>query len=118
MIVVANCLDGDHAGHVGTGFDQTKLHAIGAALKAIETGHSPFRAKPKTNTKAHWVEPTLVNRNDLVTILYQHGGLSITLQAKAMANGVKDQVIEVENTSSHKLFNARVVDERTLVYAE
>ena len=65
-----------------------------------------------------WVEPTLVSRNDLVTILYQHGGLSITLQAKAMANGVKDQVIEVENTSSHKLFNARVVDERTLVYAE
>ena len=65
-----------------------------------------------------WVEPTLVTRNDLVTILYQEGGLSITLQAKAMANGVKDQVIEVENLSSHKLFNARVVDQRTLVYAE
>jgi len=65
-----------------------------------------------------WVEPTLVNRDDLVTILYQHGGLSITLQAKAMASGVKDQVIEVQNMSSHKMFNARVVDERTLVYAE
>ena len=65
-----------------------------------------------------WVEPTLVARNDLVTILYQRGGLSITLQAKAMANGVKDQVIEVQNMSSHKLFNARVVDQRTLVYAE
>ncbi len=65
-----------------------------------------------------WVEPTLVARNDLVTILYQHGGLSITLQAKAMASGVKDQVIEVQNMSSHKMFNARVVDERTLVYAE
>jgi flagella basal body P-ring formation protein FlgA len=63
-----------------------------------------------------WVEPTLVNRNDLVTILYDRNGLSITLQAKAMSNGVKDQVIEVQNLSSHKLFNARVVDERTLVY--
>jgi flagella basal body P-ring formation protein FlgA len=63
-----------------------------------------------------WVEPTLVNRNDLVTVLYDRGGLSITLQAKALGNGVKDQVIEVENTSSHKIFNARVVNERTLVY--
>jgi flagella basal body P-ring formation protein FlgA len=63
-----------------------------------------------------WVEPTLVSRNDLVTILYDRNGLSITLQAKAMANGVKDQVIEVQNLSSHKLFNARVVNERTLVY--
>lgn len=65
-----------------------------------------------------WNEPTLVSRNDLVTILYQHGGLSITLQAKAMASGVKDQVIEVQNMTSHKIFNARVVNERTLVYAE
>jgi flagella basal body P-ring formation protein FlgA len=63
-----------------------------------------------------WVEPTLVNRNDLVTIVYERGGLSITLQAKALASGVKDQVIQVENTSSHKIFNARVVNERTLTY--
>jgi flagella basal body P-ring formation protein FlgA len=65
-----------------------------------------------------WVEPTLVNRNDLVTILYDRNGLSITLQAKAMASGIKDQIIEVQNLSSHKVFNARVVDERTLVYAD
>jgi flagella basal body P-ring formation protein FlgA len=63
-----------------------------------------------------WTEPTLVYRNDLVTILYDHDGLSITLQAKALASGVKDQVIEVENLSSHKIFNARVVNDRTLVY--
>jgi flagella basal body P-ring formation protein FlgA len=65
-----------------------------------------------------WVEPTLVNRNDLVTIIYQQGGLEITLQAKALGNGTRDQVIEVQNMSSHKIFNARVVDERTLVYAD
>jgi flagella basal body P-ring formation protein FlgA len=65
-----------------------------------------------------WVEPTLVNRDDLVTVLYDRNGLSITLQAKAMASGVKDQIIEVQNMTSHKVFNARVVDERTLEYAE
>jgi flagella basal body P-ring formation protein FlgA len=65
-----------------------------------------------------WVEPTLVSRNDLVTILYDHNGLSITVQARAMSSGIRNQVIEVENVSSHKVFNARVVDERTLVYDE
>jgi flagella basal body P-ring formation protein FlgA len=65
-----------------------------------------------------WIEPVLVARNDLVTILYDHHGISITVQAKAMANGVRNQVIAVQNLSSHKIFNARVVDERSLVYDE
>jgi flagella basal body P-ring formation protein FlgA len=65
-----------------------------------------------------WVEPILVNRDDLVTILYDHHGISITVQARAMANGVRNQVIAVQNLSSHKIFNARVVDERSLVYDE
>jgi bifunctional non-homologous end joining protein LigD len=49
-----------YAGHVGTGFDQAKLHAIGLQLKNAETADVPFSVKPKTNTKAHWVKPTLV----------------------------------------------------------
>jgi flagella basal body P-ring formation protein FlgA len=65
-----------------------------------------------------WVDPVLVNRNDVVTILYDHHGVSITVQAKAMSNGVLNQVIEVQNVTSHKIFNARVVDERSLVYDE
>jgi flagella basal body P-ring formation protein FlgA len=65
-----------------------------------------------------WVEPILVKRDDLVTILYEHHGISITVEAKAMANGVRNEVISVQNISSHKIFNARVVDERSLVYDE
>jgi flagella basal body P-ring formation protein FlgA len=65
-----------------------------------------------------WVDPVLVARNDLVTILYDHHGLSITVQARAMANGTRNQVIAVQNVTSHKIFNARVVDERSLVYDE
>ena len=65
-----------------------------------------------------WVEPVLVARNDLVTILYDHHGISITVQGKAMANGVRNEVIAVQNLTSHKIFNARVVDERSLVYDE
>jgi flagella basal body P-ring formation protein FlgA len=65
-----------------------------------------------------WVEPVLVARNDLVTILYDHHGISITVQARAMANGKNNDVIAVQNVSSHKIFNARVVGERSLVYDE
>jgi len=65
-----------------------------------------------------WVEPVLVTRNDLVTISYDHHGISITVQAKAMSNGVRNEVIAVQNLTSHKVFNARVVDERSLVYEQ
>lgn len=49
-----------YAGHVGTGFDRAKLQALGKELESLEIARSPFRAPPKTNTKAHWVQPTLV----------------------------------------------------------
>jgi flagella basal body P-ring formation protein FlgA len=63
-----------------------------------------------------WIEPVLVNRNDLVTVSYDHHGISITVQAKAMSTGTRNQVIAVQNVTSHKIFNARIVDERSLVY--
>ena len=90
----------------------------------------PADAFPQNKVAAHiltqgkilmendWVEPTLVSRDDLVTILYNGRGLSITVQAKALASGVRNQVIEVQNLSSHKVFNARVINERTLVFDE
>ncbi len=49
-----------YAGHVGTGFDGTKLTAIKRALEKLERPSSPFSTKPKTNTKAHFTEPKLV----------------------------------------------------------
>jgi flagella basal body P-ring formation protein FlgA len=65
-----------------------------------------------------WVEPMLVARDDLCTILYDHHGISITVQAKALSNGVRNEVIAVQNVTSHKIFNARVVDQRSLVYEQ
>jgi bifunctional non-homologous end joining protein LigD len=49
-----------YTGHVGTGFDQAKLRAIGQQLAALETAASPFAQQPKTNTPAHWAKPELV----------------------------------------------------------
>jgi flagellar basal body P-ring formation protein FlgA len=117
---------------VGTGdqLDATTFQQVEMNVLKLPGNLQPATDFPDGKVAAHslpqgkvlmendWVEPQLVARNDLVTILYEHHGVSITVQAKAMANGVKNQVIAVQNLSSHKIFNARVVEERSLVYDE
>ena len=49
-----------YAGHVGSGFTQTDLDAIGGHLHAIAADESPFTAVPPANETPHWVEPSLV----------------------------------------------------------
>ena len=49
-----------YAGHVGSGFTQADLDAIGAHLHAIAADESPFAAVPPANETPHWVEPSLV----------------------------------------------------------
>jgi flagella basal body P-ring formation protein FlgA len=68
--------------------------------------------------QSDWIEPVLVHRDDLVTVNYDHHGILITVEAKAMSNGARNDVIAVQNITSHKIFNARVVDQRSLVYDE
>lgn len=49
-----------YAGHTGTGFSFALLDEISTKLKAIERKDSPFAVPPKTNERAHWVEPKYV----------------------------------------------------------
>ena len=49
-----------YAGHVGSGFTQTDLDAIGDHLHAIAADESPFTAVPPANETPHWVEPSFV----------------------------------------------------------
>jgi bifunctional non-homologous end joining protein LigD len=49
-----------YAGSVGTGFDAKKLAAIAAKLAPLERKTEPFSERPPTETKAHWVTPSLV----------------------------------------------------------
>jgi flagella basal body P-ring formation protein FlgA len=72
----------------------------------------------KVLMQSDWIEPVLVHRDDLVTVNYDHHGILITVEAKAMSNGSRNDVIAVQNITSHKIFNARVVDQRSLVYDE
>ena len=45
--------------------------------------------------------PTLVDRNQLVALVFQQGGLAITAEGRALSKGGLGDVIRVMNTSSH-----------------
>ena len=49
-----------YAGHVGSGFSDPELAAIGDHLRRIETDASPFAAAPRTDEQMHWTHPSLV----------------------------------------------------------
>jgi bifunctional non-homologous end joining protein LigD len=49
-----------YAGHTGTGFNEKELARVMKLLKPLETPASPFKTKPKTNERPHWVRPALV----------------------------------------------------------
>jgi bifunctional non-homologous end joining protein LigD len=50
----------EYVGHTGTGFNEKELSRLMKLLVALETTTSPFRVKPKTNERPHWVRPELV----------------------------------------------------------
>jgi bifunctional non-homologous end joining protein LigD len=49
-----------YVGHVGGGFSDPALEAIGARLDALAQAACPFDETPPSNEKPHWVRPTLV----------------------------------------------------------
>ena len=49
-----------HAGDVGTGFNGAELDRVWKLLELLETATCPFKEKPKTLGRPHWVKPRLV----------------------------------------------------------
>jgi bifunctional non-homologous end joining protein LigD len=49
-----------YVGHTGTGFNEKELARLMKLLGPLETATPPFRVKPKTNERPHWVKPELV----------------------------------------------------------
>ena len=49
-----------HVGHTGTGFNEKELARVMKLLKPLETPECPFRERPKTNERPHWIRPELV----------------------------------------------------------
>ncbi len=49
-----------YIGHSGTGFNEAELARVMKRLKPLETTQCPFRERPQTNERPHWVQPKLV----------------------------------------------------------
>ncbi|HVB37047.1 MAG TPA: DNA ligase D [Vicinamibacterales bacterium] len=49
-----------YVGHVGSGFTEADLARVAARLAPLATSTCPFREKPASNERPHWVKPTLV----------------------------------------------------------
>jgi bifunctional non-homologous end joining protein LigD len=49
-----------HVGQVGTGFAGTELARLSAQLSKLRSPTCPFPSPPTTDSRAHWVTPTLV----------------------------------------------------------
>jgi bifunctional non-homologous end joining protein LigD len=50
----------EYVGHTGTGFDQRELIRLSGMFGRLETPTCPFRRRPPTNERPHWLRPELV----------------------------------------------------------
>lgn len=65
---------------------------------------------PGTLITADMLEPLpLVKRGQLVTVMYNRGGLEIKLVGKVMQNGYRDDMVQVRNERSKEVFHAKVI---------
>jgi bifunctional non-homologous end joining protein LigD len=49
-----------YIGHTGTGFNERELARLMKLLGPLETNECPFKNRPKTNERPHWIRPQLV----------------------------------------------------------
>ena len=52
--------------------------------------------------------PLMIERQELVTLVYRHGGLALTVRARAMDNGAEGQAIDVMNLQSNRIVRGMV----------
>ncbi|QCO55328.1 flagellar basal body P-ring formation protein FlgA [Pseudorhodobacter turbinis] len=58
--------------------------------------------------------PALIDRNQIVTLVYRVGGLGITADGRALARAGLGDVIRVMNLSSRTVLNGRVANDGTV----
>ncbi len=63
-------------------------------------------------------DPMLVSRGDSVTILYEHGPITVTAKGKAMENGSRGTPIRVVNVASNRTIDATVTDNGLVTVTE
>lgn len=80
-------------------------------------GHTPRRvAMAGKPLLANDIQPpTMVERGDTVTIIFQNGPLVLSTKGKALQTGARGDIIRVSNLSSNKTFDAQVNASREVI---
>ncbi len=60
-------------------------------------------------SQRHVVEPTIISRNDSVTIVYRKNGLALTVRGRAVGSGARGDVISVVNDQSRQSIEAEIL---------
>lgn len=80
-------------------------------------GKSPLRViSPGRPVREHELaQPTMIKKNDLVTMHYQIGGMKIATQGQALEDAPQGGVVPVRNVASKKTVQARVQDAMNVI---
>jgi flagellar basal body P-ring formation protein FlgA len=60
-------------------------------------------------------DPPIIKQGQMVQATVQYGNVEIAVQVRAVENGKTGDVIRVENTDTHKLLRAKVLDEKSVL---
>lgn len=84
-----------------------------AGLEGMESTR-PIRAH--TPILSHMVQPIpTVRKNAHVRIKYTVGGIELSTLGRALANGVKGDVVKIQNIDSNRIVMGQIVDATTVV---
>jgi flagella basal body P-ring formation protein FlgA len=61
-------------------------------------------------------ERLLVKRGTMVDVEYRKGGVFVAIKGQALTDGIRGELIPVQNINSQKKLYARVMTETTLAY--
>ncbi|WP_319533468.1 flagellar basal body P-ring formation chaperone FlgA [uncultured Cohaesibacter sp.] len=85
--------------------EQAKPARIDDVLGKAAT--QPLRAGIIVNS-SYFTEPDIVDRSEVVTIIFKAGNLTLSMRGKALAPGSKGDIISVQNTQTNKIIRGEV----------
>ncbi len=109
------------AGTVLTAADIIAPAAGGNGLSAEQAIGQQLRSavyQGRPITAAHLTTPTLVSRNQIVTLAYDNAALRIETEGRALGAGSAGDVIRVMNLASRATLSARINPDGTLSVAQ
>lgn len=77
-----------------------------AALVGLETRVALYAGRPVRQGDVG--APAVVDRNQIIVVIYQSGGLAISTEGRALARGGAGDVIRVMNLASRATVSARI----------